>query len=94
MNHKQVPTTEITLGDCVKDKITGLTGIAIAYDVWETGCVRIGIESTELKDGKPIGATWLDSYRVELFKSKQQIGIAPPDHGGFHDAKPSPCQKG
>jgi len=93
-NKKQVPETDITLGDTVKDKITGFTGIVIAYDVWDTGCIRIGIESQELKDGKPAGAIWLDTFRVELVKPKQQTVTIMPDHGGFHETKPSPCQKG
>ncbi len=56
----------IPLGSLVRDKFTGLTGIATGRTEWMFGCNRICIEPTELKDGKPIEGQWFDEQRVEL----------------------------
>lgn len=68
----------IKLGDKVKDIITGLEGIAVCRSVWLWGCVRIGVQPTEIKDGKPIEETWLDENRLEVFKEKKES----KPHGG------------
>jgi len=41
-------------GSRVRDTVTGFEGIATGRTVWMNGCVRISIEPTELKDGKPM----------------------------------------
>ncbi len=57
----------ITLGDTVRDVITGFTGIAVARSEWLYGCVRLGVESKKLdKDGKVMEAQWFDEQRLEL----------------------------
>jgi hypothetical protein len=56
----------IRLGNIVKDSITGFTGMAVGRTEWLYGCTRIAVESTELKDGKPVGAEWFDEQRIEV----------------------------
>lgn len=57
---------EIELGDKVRDKVTGVTGIVVAMTNWLFGCSRIGIQPQELKDGKPVEQTWIDILQAEL----------------------------
>ena len=50
----------VELGDKVKDRITGVTGIVICEASWLNGCRRTTIQPQELKDGKPV-----DSYTID-----------------------------
>ncbi len=63
----------INLGQKVTDSITGFTGIAVSRHEYLYGCVRIGVESTELKDGKPIDCCF-DEQRLD--------GTSKVDTGG------------
>jgi hypothetical protein len=70
----------VKLGDKVKDRITGFTGIATGRHEYLTGCTRITIEPQELKDGKPVASEWFDVQRVEVLKAgavKLDNGITP-----------------
>ena len=41
------------LGDLVKDKVTGFTGIVICRAVWLNGCARLTVQPQKVgKDGK------------------------------------------
>ncbi len=63
--------TKFDLGDKLKDKVTGLTGIVMVIAKYESGCVHYGILPQEVTDKKGIPAwTWLDSSRFELVKRK------------------------
>lgn len=62
----------IKLGSKVRDTITGLTGIAVVRSEWLWGCVRIGVQARELKDGKPVEETWFDENRLEVVKEKEE----------------------
>ena len=44
-------TKTIELGDRVKEKITGYTGIAICVAQWLNGCIRIVVQPEKLKAG-------------------------------------------
>ena len=52
------------LGDRAKDKITGFCGIVTARTVWLNGCVRVGVQSEELKDGLPGEVQWIDEPQL------------------------------
>ncbi len=44
----------IKLGDRVKDKVTGYTGIVTGITTWLNGCARMGIQAeTVKKNEKP-----------------------------------------
>lgn len=60
---------KIKLGDKVKDKISGFTGIATGKADYLAGCIRIQISPQTLdKDGKPGGEEWFDEDLVETVK--------------------------
>lgn len=56
----------VRIGDKVKDKVTGLQGIAIARTVWLNGCVRIVVQPQEFKDGKPVDTSAFDEPQLEV----------------------------
>lgn len=58
----------IGLGDRVKDSVTGLTGIVTCITHWLHGCIRIGVQPEETKDGKPVEAVYFDQTQVVLVK--------------------------
>lgn len=60
----------IKLGDKVKDKISGFTGIATAMAKYLNGCTRILVEPSKLDDdGKIIKAIWFDDVQIEVVES-------------------------
>lgn len=59
----------VHLGDKVKDRVTGLTGIVIARTEWMYGCVRCVIQPQQMKDGKPIETTTVDEPQLEIVKA-------------------------
>lgn len=63
----------IELGISVKDKITGLTGVAVARTEYLTGCARISIQPTEVKDGKTAEWVTLDEGQLDVVKDKEKI---------------------
>lgn len=56
----------IKLGTKVRDKVTGVTGIAIARTEWLNGCARIVVQPQEVKDGKPVESTCVDEPQIEV----------------------------
>lgn len=67
-------TKKIKLGERVRDKISGLEGIAEGIADWRNGCRRIAIKPTELdKDGTPRGTYWCDEPDVERVKGVKPI---------------------
>lgn len=72
----------ISLGNKVKDSVTGLMGIAVARSEWLWGCVRIAIQPQELKDGKPIDEIWLDEDRLEIIEEKKRKSKIEERTGG------------
>jgi len=84
---------KIMLGDKVKDKITGFSGIAVAYTEWLHGCARITIEPDRLdKDGKELEVASFDEERVVLVEDEPAYTpeeIKPEAPGG---PRPSPTR--
>ena len=60
---------EITLGDKVKDTITGVTGIATARCTYLNGCDHIGFQRP-YKDDKIPDIIWVDLPQVEVVGRK------------------------
>lgn len=73
-------------GSYVRDTITGLEGTLIARTVYLNGCITMGIQPHQLKDGRPIDVCWFDEVQVELVpaaeepikKSEQESTGGPP----------------
>ncbi len=58
----------IELGDRVKDRISGLKGIAVGITNYLYGCKRIMVQPEETKDGKPVDTFYLDEPQLEIVK--------------------------
>jgi hypothetical protein len=56
----------IGLGDRVKDPVSGYTGIVTGITTWLHGCVRMGVMSETLHEGKPIDERWFDQSQLRL----------------------------
>jgi hypothetical protein len=75
------------LGEQVKDKITGFSGVVTGITFWLNGCTRVSIQPRELKDQKPIEAEWFDEQQLEL------TGSAPLDFSAKKRGGPMPDPK-
>ncbi len=71
----------IELGDRVKDRITGLKGIAVGISKYLYGCTRIAVQPEEAKDGKPAEWFHVDEPQLELMKKSVVSGRETPTHG-------------
>ncbi len=72
----------IELGSKAVDSITGFAGIVVAKHEYLHGCVRFSVESTVLKDGKPLLQTF-DEQRLEAKSDASRGGpgdIPAPRH--------------
>lgn len=59
----------VKLGDKVKDRVTGLTGIVMARTEWLNGCIRMMVQPQELKDGKPVESSAFDIEELILVEA-------------------------
>lgn len=71
----------ITLGRKVKDKITGVEGIAVARTEWMHGCVRIIVQPLELKDGRPVETCTFDEPDLDIICGDPTAEAEAPTHG-------------
>ena len=56
----------LDLGDKVKDRITGFTGIAVGKTDWIYGCTRIGVQPEMDKEGKLQEVQWFDTLSLDV----------------------------
>jgi hypothetical protein len=68
MTHMDNMDNEIQLGDVVKDRISGFSGVVIGITQWMYGCRRISVQPQELKDGKPIEHVGFDEPQLVLLE--------------------------
>lgn len=61
------------LGDRVKDRVTGFTGIIIAHSQQLTGCDRMFVEPPVDRDGKPVQGMWVDIDLLDIVEA----GVVP-----------------
>jgi len=67
----------VNLGDLVKDKISGFTGICVAKTSWLYGCERVTLQPNKLdKEGKLIGNETFDEAGCVVVKTTKQTGIS------------------
>jgi hypothetical protein len=60
-----------SLGETLKDKITGFTGVAMGRTEYLTGCIQYGLLSRKLNDkGLVQDWHWFDEERVERVNTK------------------------
>jgi hypothetical protein len=74
----------ITLGQKVKDKISGFTGIATARIEYLNGCVQYCVSPKTDKDGKRPDAEWFDDAILEVVSGGINIP-REPDGGPIPD---------
>ena len=75
----------VRLGDRVKDKISGFSGIATGRYEYLYGCVRINVQSEKLKDGKVQDGLVFDEDQLEILKTGAVEGVplkSKPTTGG------------
>jgi len=68
-----------SLGDLLRDGITGFEGIVMARVEYFTGCIQYGIQPATLdKDGKMPDWEWLDEGRLSPGHSSKSLkkGVA------------------
>ncbi len=65
-----MPTKTIELGDQVKDKVSGFTGIAIGEIKWIYGCKRFVVQPKATKEGKLEDAVNFDEHSLEIVKKQ------------------------
>ncbi len=61
---------KFSLGDKLKDIITGFSGICVSRSQWISNCNTYGLKSVELKDGKPLENEHFDEPVLTLVKEK------------------------
>lgn len=81
----------IELGNRVRDRITGFTGIATARYEYLNGCIRWCIQPEGLdKDGKPVEDKVFDEPQLELAPNQKAtfaVASTHPTYAGGPDRK-------
>ena len=81
--------TMIGLGQTVRDKISGFTGVATGRAEFLYGCERILVQPKLDKDGKPQEADWFDEPQLDTVPDIAAIGGGYRDVGGPIPSKPT-----
>jgi len=63
------------LGDVIRDKISGFTGVATSRTEYLNGCIRWAISPQQLHEGKPIEAGYFDEEQVEVVDAPKVLPI-------------------
>ena len=66
----QQPNFRFTLGDKVKDDITGFEGIVTRRTQWLNNCNTYGVQPTQLKDGTPQSPESFDEPQLKIVEEK------------------------
>ncbi len=65
----------IQTGDKVRDTLTGLEGTVVAITEWLNGCVRVTVQPSIVKEGRPVDTTTLDIEQVEIVKAAKRRSL-------------------
>ncbi len=91
MTKNQNETVE--LGDRVKDKATGMKGIAVARTRWIHGCLRWAVQPSVGKDNKKLEAEWVDDPNCEILEKAVIKDTIPTDTPPRHGPRDDPMQQ-
>jgi hypothetical protein len=86
--------SSIVLGRQYRDRITGLTGIAVSESRFLWGCNRVAIQPQDIKDGRPIEQGYFDAHQlVETgpgieAEVKAEAAVVTKNPGGVGDQVP------
>ena len=67
----------IRLGSKVRDKVTGMEGIAIGETRWLSGCLRYMVQAPMTKDGKRPELDGFDEHMLDILEQPEVTGIHP-----------------
>ncbi len=70
----------IKLGQKVRDRFTGMEGIAVGRQSWLYGCERIIVQPPTLKDGVPVEMVYVDEPQLDVVEDTP-APKAEPRHG-------------
>ena len=73
----------------MRDKISGFEGTVVVRAVWLYGCIRCGVQSSELYEGKPIEPQWFDEGSLELLEQSEEVEETAAVRGGPRSDPPS-----
>lgn len=77
------------LGDRVKDRITGFSGIVVGRTEWLSGCGRVGIQAEKSKAGVlPPEPFWVDDQQVAIL-GRKAFSVKPTRGGPMSDPRRS-----
>lgn len=82
-------TFKHNLGDRIRDRISGLTGIITSRSEHLFGCARYWLQPQEHKDGKVGEGCWLDEDSIEVVEA----GFIQPKQYRVVDAPAQPLQR-
>jgi hypothetical protein len=85
----------VELGDRVKDRVTGFTGIVVVRCVWLNGCVRLGIQAEKHEDdGTNPEPVHIDEAQAEVV-DKGAVKLATyVDPSKFSEDRPASAAPG
>lgn len=86
----ETKVSSITLGDMVKDTVSGFYGIAVARHTYLNGCARITVQPCIDKDGKLPDAPTFDEPQLVILPEK---GVEQGDHSTGGPEKYSDVRK-
>jgi hypothetical protein len=77
---KGVKMFKFQLGEIIKEKVTGFTGVIICRAEYATGCIQYGVQSRKLdKEGGIPNWHWIDQIRLQ--STGKSLKIVKDDSG-------------
>ena len=68
------------------DRITGFSGVMVAYTVHMTGCNQVYLLPKVDKDGKKAEGGWFDEPRIDWEEASVKAELKPSDKPGASEA--------
>lgn len=59
------------IGDKIRDRVNGFTGIAVGMTEYINGCRQFLLKPTKLKDDKPVEGQWIDEQHLEVVSEQE-----------------------
>lgn len=76
----------MNLGDVVRDKISGFSGVATCRLDYFNGCVRWQVTPRVLHEGKPVEAQYFDDEQLALVEGGERVHLTRRLTGGDRPA--------
>ena len=71
---------KVSLGDKVKDRVTGFVGIVTSRSEYISGCARCGVQA-EAKGNEQKEPAWIDELQLVIVKAGV-VKVGPQNTGG------------